>query len=212
MKDRAADPATVLRLLTAAYPDARVELDAETPLQLLMAIVLSAQTTDQRVNEVTPELFARFPTAADYVAADPAELERILTPVGYYRQKTKAVQKVATVLVEQHDGQVPSTVEELVAIPWVGRKSANLLLVGGFGGSALAVDTHVKRLAQRLGWSDATSPDDVETEVAALFEPADLGAVTLTMILHGRRVCVARKPACGECVLVEVCPSCAVVG
>ena len=206
-KDRAADPASVLRLLKDAYPDARIELDATNPLELLMAIVLSAQTTDQRVNEVTPELFTRFRTAADYVAADPAELERILGPVGFFRQKTKAVQQVATALVERHDGEVPDNVDELVAIPWVGRKSANLLLVGAFGASALAVDTHVRRVAQRLGWSDATDVDKVEAEVAALFEPADLGPLTLRTVLHGRRVCVARKPKCDRCALADLCPS-----
>lgn len=202
-----ADPDTVLRLLTDAYPDARVELDASTPLELLMAIVLSAQTTDERVNQVTPELFATYRTAAEYLAADPADLERILGPVGFYRQKTKAVQAVATALVEKFDGEVPTDVDELVTIPWVGRKSANLLLVGMFGGSALAVDTHVKRLAKRLGWSSATDVAKVEAQVAGLFDPADLGRLTLTAILHGRRVCTARKPACGACVLAETCPS-----
>lgn len=202
-----ADPDTVLRLLTDAYPNARVELDASTPLELLMAIVLSAQTTDERVNQVTPELFATYRTAAEYVAADPADLERILGPVGFYRQKTKAVLAVAGALVERFDGAVPTDVDDLVTIPWVGRKSANLLVVGMFGGSALAVDTHVKRLAKRLGWSSAADVAKVETEIAALFDPAELGRLTLTAILHGRRVCVARKPRCGGCVLAEVCPS-----
>lgn len=202
-----ADPDTVLRLLSDAYPDARVELDASTPLELLMAIVLSAQTTDERVNQVTPELFASYRSAAEYLAADPADLERILGPVGFYRQKTKAVLAVAAALVERFDGEVPTDVDQLVTIPWVGRKSANLLVVGMFGGSALAVDTHVKRLAKRLGWSSATDVAKVEAQVAALFAPADLGRLTLTAILHGRRVCIARKPKCGECVLAEVCPS-----
>ncbi len=202
-----ADPDTVLRLLSDAYPDARVELDASTPLELLMAIVLSAQTTDERVNQVTPELFATYRSAAEYLAADPADLERILGPVGFYRQKTKAVLAVAAALVERFDGEVPADVDELVTIPWVGRKSANLLVVGMFGGSALAVDTHVKRLAKRLEWSSATDVAKVEAQVAALFDPADLGRLTLTAILHGRRVCIARKPRCGECVLAEVCPS-----
>jgi endonuclease-3 len=202
-----ADPDTVLRLLTDAYPNARVELDASTPLELLMAIVLSAQTTDERVNQVTPELFATYRTAAEYLAADPADLERILGPVGFYRQKTKAVLAVAGALVERFDGAVPTDVDDLVTIPWVGRKSANLLVVGMFGGSALAVDTHVKRLAKRLGWSSAADVAKVETEIAALFDPAELGRLTLTAILHGRRVCVARKPRCGGCVLAEVCPS-----
>lgn len=202
-----ADPDTVLQLLTDAYPDARVELDAGTPLELLMAIVLSAQTTDERVNQVTPELFAAYRTAADYVAAEPAELERVLGPVGFYRQKTKAVQAVAAALVERFDGEVPTAVDDLVTIPWVGRKSAHLLVVGMFGGSALAVDTHVKRLAKRLGWSSAADAAKVEAQVAALFDPADLGRLTLTAILHGRRVCTARKPACDTCVLAGVCPS-----
>ncbi|MGI5130653.1 endonuclease III domain-containing protein [Pseudonocardia sp. CA-107938] len=202
-----AAPATVLQLLTDAYPDARVELDATNPLELLMAIVLSAQTTDERVNQVTPELFATYRTAADYVAADPADLERILGPVGFYRQKTKAVQAVAAALVERFDGEVPTAVDDLVSIPWVGRKSAHLLIVGMFGGSALAVDTHVKRLAKRLGWSAQADVGKVETEVAALFDESDLGRLTLTAILHGRRVCTARKPACGDCVLAAECPS-----
>jgi endonuclease-3 len=206
-----APPTTVLPLLTEAYPDARVELDATTPLELLMAIVLSAQTTDERVNQVTPELFAAYPTAAAYAAADPADLERILGPVGFYRQKTKAVLAVATALVERFDGDVPTAVDDLVSIPWVGRKSAHLLIVGMFGGSALAVDTHVKRLATRLGWSAQADVLKLENEVAALFDPADLGRLTLTMILHGRRVCTARKPACGQCVLAAECPSAGVV-
>ena len=202
-----ADPEIVLRLLAEAYPAARVELAASNPLELLIAIVLSAQTTDERVNSVTPELFTRYRTAADYAAADLADLERILGPVGYYRQKAKAVKAVATALVERFDGEVPRTVEELVSIPWVGRKSAHLLVVSMFGGSALAVDTHVKRLAKRLGWTTQDDADKVEAEVAALFDPAELGRLTLTAILHGRRVCTARRPACGSCVLAGVCPS-----
>jgi endonuclease-3 len=197
----------VLRLLTARYPAHRLELDFSSPLQLLVAATLAAQTLDERVNAVTPALFERYPTAADLAAAETAEMEQILVPVGYYRQKTRNVIKLAATLVERHDGQVPSTLAELVALPWVGRKTANMVLGNAFATPAISVDTHVARVAFRLGWGPEKDVEATETAIQALFERKDWVTVNLLLILHGRRTCHARKPACGACPLSAECPS-----
>ncbi|MFC5004132.1 endonuclease III [Dactylosporangium cerinum] len=197
----------ILRLLTTRYPDPVLELDFASPLQLLVAAVLAAQTLDERVNLVTPALFARYPTAADLAAAEPAEMEEILQPVGYYRKKTQIVMKLAATLVERHGGEVPGTFEELVELPWVGRKTANMVLGNAFSVPAISVDTHVGRVAHRLAWGPENDVEGTEAAIAALFDQKDWVSVNLLLILHGRRTCHSRKPACGACPLAEDCPS-----
>lgn len=197
----------ILDLLTARYPDPVLELDFGSPLQLLIAAVLAAQTLDERVNQVTPVLFAKYPTAADLAAADPGEMEQILMPVGYYRKKTQIVMKLASVLVERHGGEVPTTFEELVELPWVGRKTANMVLGNAFSVPAISVDTHVGRVAHRLAWGPEKDGEATELGVSALFEQKDWVPVNLLLILHGRRTCHSRKPACGACPLAPECPS-----
>jgi endonuclease III len=195
------------RSLAGRYPGARLGLHWEDPFQLLIAGVLAAQTTETRVNAVTPGLFDAHPDAASLAAAAPGELEEMLRPVGYYRLKTEAIQKVARRLVAYHGGVVPRTVDALVAIPWVGRKTANMVLANAYGQQALTVDTHVGRLSARFGWTDAWDPADVETEVVALFPRREWAPLADRMSAHGRSVCHSRKPACGTCPLAALCPS-----
>nr|BFE58604.1 hypothetical protein GCM10020063_031300 [Dactylosporangium thailandense] len=197
----------ILKLLLARYPDHRLELDFASPLQLLVAATLAAQTLDERVNAVTPTLFERYPAAADLADAEQEEMEQILVPVGYYRQKTRNVIKLAATLVERHDGVVPETLEELVALPWVGRKTANMVLGNAFGVPAISVDTHVSRVAHRLGWCPEKDVDAAETAIQARFDKKDWVTVNQVLILHGRRTCHSRKPACGACPLARECPS-----
>jgi endonuclease-3 len=175
------------RALAEAYPDADTELDFANPLQLLVATVLSAQSTDERVNAITPALFARYPDAKAYAAADRAELESLIQTVGLYRSKAASIQGLAQALCERHGGEVPASLDDLVALPGVGRKTANVVLGNAFGVPGITVDTHVGRLARRFGWTEHR------------------------MILHGRRVCHARKPACDACPLASMCPSSAAV-
>ena len=195
------------RLLAEAYPDADTELDFTTPLDLLVATVLSAQSTDVRVNAVTPELFARYPDAAAYAAADRAELESCIQSIGLYRSKAASIQGLAQAICERHGGEVPRTLEELVALPGVGRKTANVVLGNAFGIPGITVDTHVGRLARRFGWTEETVPEKVEADLMELFPPAEWTDLSHRMILHGRRVCHARNPACDACPLVSLCPS-----
>ncbi|MFI5907823.1 endonuclease III [Dactylosporangium sp. NPDC051541] len=197
----------VLRLLQARYPGHRLELDFDSPLQLLVAATLAAQTLDERVNAVRPALFERYPAAADLAAADQEEMEQILVPVGFYRQKTRNVIKLAAVLVERHAGAVPETLDELVALPWVGRKTANMVLGNAFGQPAISVDTHTARVAHRLGWAPEKDVDAAEAAIAARYDRKDWIAVNQLLILHGRRTCHARRPACGACPLAPECPS-----
>src|SRR5690606_18115766 len=179
----------VNRRLAAAYPDARCELDFSTPLELLVATVLSAQCTDVRVNEVTPRLFARFPDAAAYAAADPEEIETIIRPTGFFRAKTRSIQGLARGLLERHGGEVPGRLEDLVVLPGVGRKTANVVLGNAFDVPGLTVDTHFGRLARRLGWTTETDPVKVESAVAELIERREWTMVSHRLVIHGRRVC-----------------------
>jgi endonuclease-3 len=195
------------RLLAQAYPDAQTELDFANPLELLVATVLSAQSTDERVNSVTPALFARYPDAAAYAGADRAELESLIQTVGLYRSKAASIQGLAQALCDQHGGQVPATLEDLVALPGVGRKTANVVLGNAFGVPGIAVDTHVGRLARRFGWTEETAPEKVEADLMLLFPESEWTDLSHRMILHGRRVCHARKPACDVCPLSALCPS-----
>lgn len=195
------------RRLAEVYPDARCELDFTTPLELLVATVLSAQCTDKRVNQVTPALFARFPDAQAYAQADPSELEEMIRTTGFFRPKARSLSGIGVALVERHDGQVPSTLAELVALPGVGRKTANVVLGDAFGVPGITVDTHVGRLVRRWGWTTSEDPVVVEREIAALVERPEWTLLSHRVIFHGRRVCFARRPACGACPITDLCPS-----
>ena len=207
------DPALVRRAraigrgLAKAYPDAHCELDFDSPLELLVATVLSAQTTDKRVNEVTPALFARYRTAGDYAAADRAELEEMIRSTGFFRAKTDSLMKLGQALVERYDGQVPKRLDDLVTLPGVGRKTANVVLGNAFGVPGITVDTHFGRLSRRFGWTKEDDPVKVEHEVGALFAKKDWTVLSHRLIWHGRRICHSRKPACGACPVARWCPS-----
>src|SRR5262245_53311569 len=190
----------VMRRLADEYPDAVCELDHRTPFQLLTATILSAQTTDVRVNMVTPELFAAYPTAADLAAADPGEVERIVKSTGFYSAKTKSIVGMASALVDRYGGDVPTKLEDLGTLPGVGRKTANVVRSVGFDLPGLPVDTHVGRLSRRLGLTTETDPVKVEHELNGFLPPKERGRFSLRMILHGRRICHARRPDCGACV------------
>ena len=188
------------------------ELDHDTPFQLLVATILSAQSTDKMVNTVTPHLFARYPAPVDLAAADPAELEQVVQSTGFFRQKSKALIGMAQALVDRYDGEVPGPIEDLVTLPGVGRKTANVIRSVALDLPGFPVDTHVGRLVQRLGISKQTDPVKVEREVDAMVPAAERGLLSLRLILHGRRVCIARRPRCGDCVLADFCPSAGRVG
>lgn len=201
---------TVVELLAGVYPDARCELDYRNPWELLVATVLSAQCTDQRVNQVTPELFRRWPTPAAMAEAPLAELEEAVRPTGFFRNKACAVREAARILVSRHGGGVPQELEDLVELPGVGRKTAKVVLGEAFGIAAgIAVDTHVRRVAGRLGLTRSTEPETIASELERLVPRPEWVAFSMRMILHGRRVCVARRPRCADCPLE---PACAKVG
>lgn len=195
------------RRLAEAYPDAVIELDFRNHFELLVAVVMSAQTTDVRVNSVTPTLFAHYPDAAALAAASPREVEEIIRPVGFYRAKTRAIIGLAQGLLERFDGVVPRTVRDLTTLPGVGRKTANVVVGNAFSTPAITVDTHVGRLARRFGWTEQKDPDKVETDIAALIERREWTKVSHRLIFHGRRVCFAQRPACGACPVADLCPS-----
>ena len=195
------------RELARLYPDARIELTFTTPLELLVAAILSARATDRKVNEVTRVLFARYRTAADYAAADQEELERLIEPTGFYRAKAKTLISLGRALCQRFGGRVPDIREELVTLPGVGRKTANMVLGDAFGKPAITVDTHFSRLARRFGWTAQTDPDKIERDVAALLPRREWTPASHRLIWHGRRVCHARRPACGACGIARWCPS-----
>jgi endonuclease-3 len=195
------------RALAEHYPDARIELDFDDPFQLLVVTVLSAQTTDRRVNAVRPTLFAAYPDAAAMAAAPREHLEQIIGPLGFFRAKTDALLKLSAALVERYGGKVPPRLDDLVTLPGVGRKTANVVLGNAFGVPGITVDTHVGRLARRFGWTDETDPVKVEHAVGALFPKKDWVMLCHHLIWHGRRVCHAKKPACGACPVARWCPS-----
>jgi endonuclease-3 len=195
------------RILQQTYPDAHCELNFDSPLQLLVATVLSAQCTDKMVNSVTPALFRRYRTPADYAAADRAEMEMMIKSTGFFRAKTDSLMKLGQALDERYDGEVPGKLEELVTLPGVGRKTANVVLGNAFGIPGITVDTHFGRLARRFGWTTEDDPVKVEHEVGVLFEKRDWTGLSHRMIWHGRRACHARRPACGACPLAKLCPS-----
>ena len=195
------------RELSLVYPDAHCELDFTNPLELLVATILSAQSTDKRVNIVTPALFARFPTAQAYASADPEEIEGLIRSTGFFRAKTKAIVALGMELCERFDGEVPGRLKDLVTLPGVGRKTANVVLGNAFGVPGITVDTHFGRLARRFGWTSETDPVKVESEIGALFPRRDWTMLSHHLIWHGRRRCHARKPACGACAIARWCPS-----
>ena len=195
------------RVLAERYPDAGCELDFQDAYQLLVATVLSAQTTDLRVNAVTPTLFAQYPDAAALAAADRTEVEAIVQPTGFFRAKTDSLLRLGQALVERFDGQVPGRLQDLVTLPGVGRKTANVVLGDAFGVPGITVDTHFGRLVRRFGWTDEDDPVKVEHAVGALFPRKDWTRLSHVLIFHGRRTCHARRPACGACPVARLCPS-----
>jgi endonuclease-3 len=197
----------VVRALEGQYPEARCELDFTSPFELLVATVLSAQCTDQKVNEVTPGLFARYPNAEALASSDVADVEEAIRPTGFFRQKAATLQGIARNLCDRFGGEVPAVLEDLVALPGVGRKTANVVLGEAFGIPGIAVDTHVLRVARRLGWTTETDPVKVERDLMARIPEARWTRVSQLVIWHGRRRCHARKPACGACTLATWCPS-----
>ncbi|MGO1973521.1 MAG: endonuclease III [Propionibacteriaceae bacterium] len=195
------------RTLAATYPDARCELDFGSPLELLVATVLSAQSTDRRVNSITPELFGTYPDAAAYAAANPAEMEEVIRPTGFFRAKTQSLIRLGHALETEFGGQVPGTLAQLVTLPGVGRKTANVVLGNAFDVPGITVDTHFGRLVRRFGWTTQTDPDKVEAEIGTLFPAKDWTQLCHHVIWHGRRRCHARNPACGACPLATKCPA-----
>src|SRR6476619_2948574 len=195
------------RALLERYPYAHCELDFETPLQLLVATVLSAQTTDVMVNTVTPTLFSRWPTAEALAGADREEMEAVLRPTGFFRAKTNSVMKLSAAIVERFDGEVPGRLADLVTLPGVGRKTANVVLGNAFDVPGITVDTHFGRLVRRFGWTDETDPVKVEHLVGGIFPKRDSTSLSRHLVWHGRRVCHSRNPACGACPVARWCPA-----
>ena len=197
----------IFNALKKTYPDAHCELDFKDPLQLTVATILSAQCTDRRVNLVTPALFKRYPTARAFAAADRAELEALIAPTGFFRNKAASIIGMAQRVVRDFDGTIPDRLEELVTLPGVGRKTANVILGNAFGVPGITVDTHFGRLARRFGWSAHTDPVKVERDIMELFPPKDWTMLSHVMVWHGRRRCHAKKPACGACPVAKRCPA-----
>ncbi|XCM84042.1 endonuclease III [Kitasatospora sp. HUAS MG31] len=195
------------RGLAELYPYAHPELDFDNPFQLLVATVLSAQTTDLRVNQTTPALFAKYPTPEDMAAAEPEVLEELIRPTGFFRNKAKSLLGLSRALRDEFDGRVPGTLDELVTLPGVGRKTANVVLGNAFGVPGITVDTHFGRLSRRFGWTTDEDPVKVEAAVAEIFPKSEWTMLSHRVVFHGRRVCHSRKPACGACPIAPLCPS-----
>lgn len=195
------------RELLDLYPYAHIELDFRSPWELVVATVLSAQTTDVMVNQVTPVLFAAYPGAAELAAADRADVERIIQPTGFFRAKTASIQGLAAAVLDRFGGEVPARMDDLVTLPGVGRKTANVVLGNAFGVPGITVDTHVGRLSRRMGWTSEEDPVKVELAVGSLFSKRDWTMLSHVLIFHGRRTCHAKRPACGACPVAALCPS-----
>lgn len=195
------------KILAELYPDAHCELNFNTPLELIVATILSAQSTDRTVNQVTPVLFGRYHTAADYASANREDIEKIILSTGFFRAKTTSLIGLGQALCEKFGGEVPRKMRDLDALPGVGRKTANVVLGNAFGVPGITVDTHFGRLARRFGWTTSDNADKIEKEVGALFPRSEWTILSHRLIWHGRRVCHARKPACGACALAALCPS-----
>jgi endonuclease-3 len=196
----------VLDRLEAAYPDAHVELDHTTPLELLIATILSAQCTDKRVNLVTQNLFRDYPDARAYAEAEPAALEEAIRSTGFFRQKTRSIQACCTKLVEDYDGEVPEDLDLLTTLPGVGRKTASVVMAVAFGQPAIAVDTHCRRVSLRLGLTSSKKPEVIELDLARLYPEERWSTISRIFIWHGRYTCKARQPQCGECAVQDLCP------
>jgi endonuclease-3 len=196
----------VARALAKLYPQARISLDFQTPWQCLAATILSAQSTDVGVNRVTPALFREYPDPRAIAAADPRRIEELIVSTGFFRQKTKSLIGAARKIVDDYGGEVPEKMEELVTLPGVGRKTANVILGHIYGKPGFVVDTHVRRLTRRLGFTRRTDPVKIEIDMQKILPPADWTSFTMRLILHGRQVCTARKPRCGVCALASNCP------
>jgi endonuclease III len=200
--------AEILARLRQTYPEVRLALDFQSPLQLVMATVLAAQCTDERVNQVTPALFRRYPTARDYAAADLAELEEMVRTTGFFRNKARALKNLGTALAAEHGGEVPASLELLVALPGVGRKTANVVLGNAFGlNEGVAVDTHVQRLSRRLFLTEETDPEKIERDLMPVLPREEWTRFALLLQDHGRKICKARKPECAICPVADLCPS-----
>jgi endonuclease III len=198
----------ILARLRQAYPEVRLALDFQSPLQLVMATVLAAQCTDERVNQVTPALFRRYPTARDYAAADILELEEMVRTTGFFRNKARALKNLGTALTAEHGGEVPASLELLVALPGVGRKTANVVLGNAFGiNEGVAVDTHVQRLSRRLFLTEETDPEKIERDLVPVLPREEWTRFALLLQDHGRKICKARKPECAICPVADLCPS-----
>ncbi len=197
----------IYRILSKTYPEVRCELDFKNPLQLLVAVVLSAQCTDKRVNAITPALFKKYKSAKDYAKAPLAEIEDFIYSAGFYHAKARHLQGLGRKIVEEFGGQVPATIEELTTLPGVGRKTANVVLGHAFGIPGITVDTHFGRLSRRFGWTTSLDPVKVEHEVGLLIPEKEWTNLSQRMIWHGRRICHSRKPACGACPVAKICPS-----
>ncbi len=206
-KETHAQARAVYRILTKTYPEVRCELDFKNPLQLIVATVLSAQCTDKRVNLVTPELFKKYRDAKAFAGADIKDLEKLVFQTGFYRAKARHIKGLATKLVAEFDSQVPRTLVELITLPGVGRKTANVVLGHAFDIPGITVDTHFGRLSRRFGWTTSQDPVKVEHEVGKLIPQKEWTNLSQRMIWHGRRICHSRKPACGACPIAKICPS-----
>ncbi len=208
MRSRAA---RIGKVFARVYPKARISLDFETPWQCLAATILSAQCTDERVNRVTPALFREFPDARTTAAAKPERIEKLIASTGFFRQKTKSLMGAAKAIVERHRGEVPETMEDLVALPGVGRKTANVILGHVFGHPGFVVDTHVRRVTYRLGFTTSTDPDQIEADMGEILPPKEWTPFSMRLILHGRNICLARNPGCDSCPVSDDCPKVGVV-
>ncbi len=193
--------------LAEVFPDAKCELNFKNPLELLVATVLSAQCTDKRVNQVTPELFKKYPTVEKLASAPRTDLEEVIKSTGFYRNKATSIQGLAGAILENHQGKVPGELAELVKLPGVGRKTANVVLSNAFSVPGITVDTHVGRIARRLGWTAHTDPVKVEYDLMEIFDPSDWTLLNHRLIFFGRRICHSRKPACGACPVAKLCPA-----
>ena len=196
----------IVNKLRKRYPDAKCSLDFETPFQMVIAVMLSAQCTDERVNKTTPSIFSKYSTPEDFVNIDIEELERFIHPCGFYKNKAKNIKKCAQEIIDRHNGEVPRTMEELMALAGVGRKSANVVMLEVFGDAqGIAVDTHCKRIANRLGISEEKEPEKIEKDLLKIFDKEDYKDVNHLLIWHGRNTCTARNPKCGDCNLKDIC-------
>lgn len=196
----------LVNILRKRYPDAKCSLDFDTPFEMLVAVMLSAQCTDERVNKTTPSIFTKYSTPKDFANIDINELEELIHPCGFYKNKAKNIKKCAQMIMEKYNGEVPQTMEALISLPGVGRKSANVVMLEAFGDAqGIAVDTHCKRIANKIGLSDEKEPEKIEQDLLKIFDKEDYKDINHLLIWHGRNTCIARNPKCEECVLKEIC-------